>query len=248
MTVTSSAEPDAPAEAGGSVAVSDPPARPSPVRAQAPNPRITRPNGLARAARPAPVPAPEHHHLPGWVRRAHGQAQPILADLLGTLEGPRRAQLAHQLDDLVKTISGGKFSQAWFYPRVIADGQTLLVAQRRERAESARERQLVDSSRKRVSDQLREVTPNLSGETAGKLTRALRTASDQAAITAVSGEVARAVTTVRSTEERRRDREIDRARARILRTLPRATAAESSTETWQDTLRRFAESQAAGGS
>jgi hypothetical protein len=52
------------------------------------------------------------------------------------------------------------------------------------------------------------------------------------------------VATSRGNEERRRDREIDRTRSRIRKTLPRAAATEPA-ETWQDVLRRFAESQPA---
>lgn len=182
------------------------------------------------------------------MRRTHGQAQPILADQLGALEGERRAQLAQRVEELTRTISSGKFSQAWRYPQLIDEGQVLLEAQRRERAAASRQQHAVDTSRRRVGDQLREMTPRLPGDTATRLTRALRSANDQASIAAVSSEVERAVGTVRTAEERRRDREIDRTRARILRTLPRAAEAEPSGETWQDQLRRFAEQQAAEGS
>jgi len=221
---------------------------PSAARAQMPNPRITRPQGLPRATRPGTVPNPDHHHLPGWVRRAHGQAQPILGDLLGTLEGDRRTELAGKVEALVATISSGKFSQAWLYPKVIEEGGALLEAQRREGAESSRARHAVETSRRRVSDQLRDHADRLTPDTSGRLNRALRSASDPEAVAAVAGEVERAVGSVRTMEERRRDREIGRTRAKIRRSLPKSAPVEASGETWQETLRRFAEQQAAQGS
>lgn len=179
------------------------------------------------------------------MRRAHGQAQPILGDLLGTLEGDRRAELDGKVHGLVGIISSGKFSQAWFYPRVIEEGAALLEAQRRETSEATRARNVVESSRRRVSDQLREHADRLSPDTGGRLNRALRSAADPEAVAAVGAEVERAVGSVRSLEERRRDREIGRTRAKIRRSLPRSAVAEPSVETWQETLRRFAEQQAA---
>jgi hypothetical protein len=59
---------------------------------------------------------------------------------------------------------------------------------------------------------------------------------------AVVTEAQQSVAVARTHEEKRRDREIDRTRSRIRKTLPRAAATEPS-ETWQDVLRRFAESQ-----
>ena len=62
-------------------------------------------------------------------------------------------------------------------------------------------------------------------------------------VDAVVVEIDQSVSAARSNEERRRDREIDRTRSKIRKTLPRAATAEPA-ETWQDVLRRFAESQA----
>ncbi|MFN2569540.1 MAG: hypothetical protein ABR564_08070 [Candidatus Dormibacteria bacterium] len=219
-----------------------------PQRAQLPNPRITRPQNLPRAVRPGTVPAPDHHHLPGWVRRAHGQAQPILADLMGALEGERRTEMSARLEALVGSISAGKFSQAWHYPRLIEEGRSLLEAQQRDNAEAARARTAVEQSRRRVSDQLRDNADRLPSDTAGRLGRALRSATDRETVAAVAREVEGAVGSVRTLEERRRDREIGRTRAKIRKALPKSAPLESSAETWQETLRRFAEQQAAQGS
>ncbi len=60
----------------------------------------------------------------------------------------------------------------------------------------------------------------------------------------MAAEVEQSVAAARNNEERRRDREIDRTRSRIRKTLPRAVATAEPAETWQDVLRRFAESQA----
>jgi hypothetical protein len=169
----------------------------------------------------------------------------VLADLLGALEGDRRSELEAQLAELTTVISGGKFSQAWNYQKVIDAGQTLLVTQRAEQAERGREHRIVEVSRRRVSEELSENAPRLRSETAARFTRELRTATDPAAVATLGTEVKRAVDAVRSGEERRREREIGRTRARIQKTQPRSGGADAPVETWQETLRRFAEQQAA---
>jgi hypothetical protein len=57
----------------------------------------------------------------------------------------------------------------------------------------------------------------------------------------VATELDHAVAAVRTLEARRRDREIDRTRERLRRSLPRGANAEGPAETWQDSLRRIAE-------
>ena len=207
-------------------------------------PRIVRPQGLTRAAQPVEPPAPEHHHLPGWVRRSHAQARPILADLLGNLTGEAQERFQASVDSLVAAISGGKFSLAWQYPKLISDGMEMFETHRRENAAQLRAQRALEQRRKKAGDALREAGARLAPDVLARLNRTLRSASTADEIGAVSAEVEQSVAAARNNEERRRDREIDRTRSRIRKTLPRATAAEP-TETWQDVLRRFAESQAA---
>jgi hypothetical protein len=248
--------PETPAEAAPepqAEAASPAPARPSgeraPVRdvaARRPA-RPARPPGPPRGRSDGPgVPMPEHHHLPGWVRRAHAKARPELAELLGSLQGAPRAQFLAKLEELVATISGGKFSSAWQYPEVIAEGRALQEKQRAELAEAAKATRHLEGARRRASDRLRDAAELLAPDAAARLQRALRSASDEEAIAAVEAEAMKALSTARSATSKRRDREIEKTRARIHRTLPRAALeAESPTETWQDVLRRFAEEQSA---
>ena len=205
-------------------------------------PRIDRPVGLAVTARPGDVPQPQHAHLPGWVRRAHGQARPILADLIGGLSGAPREQLEAQVRQLVDGISAGRFSLAWQYPTVIEEGWTLLERTRLEAQAEARQRRGLESVRRQVADQLRDAGGRIAPETATRLHRTLRSADAVEAVKQVEVQLDQAVTTVRTLEERRRDREIDRTRERLRRSLPpRAGAAEPPAESWQDALRRIAE-------
>ncbi|HEY8756523.1 MAG TPA: hypothetical protein VIN65_09285 [Candidatus Dormibacteraeota bacterium] len=207
-------------------------------------PRIVRPQGLPHASRPVEPPTPEHHHLPAWVRRLHGQARPILADLLGNLTGDSQERFQSSVDGLIAGISGGKFSLAWQYPRVISDGMELFESQRRENAEQFRAQRALDQRRKKAGDSLREAGGRLAPEALARLNRTLRSAATGEEIDAVTAEVDSSMAAARSNEERRRDREIDRTRSRIRKTQPRAAVAEPA-ETWQDVLRRFAESQSA---
>jgi hypothetical protein len=206
-------------------------------------PRIARPQGLPHAAHPIEPPSPEHHHLPGWVRRVHGQARPILADLLGNLDGDARERFAASIDSLIGRMSAGRFSLAWQYPKLISDGMEQFEAHRRENAESFRAQRALDQQRKKTGDSLREAGAQLAPDALARLNRTLRSATTADAVAAVATEVEQSVAAARNNEEKRRDREIDRTRSRIRKTLPRAVATEP-TETWQDVLRRFAESQA----
>ncbi|MGA9112933.1 MAG: hypothetical protein WB802_03920 [Candidatus Dormiibacterota bacterium] len=193
------------------------------------------------AARPGDVPQPQHLHLPGWVRRAHGQARPILADLIGNLTGEPRQQFVAHVGELIDGMSSGKFSLAWQYPRIIDEGWALYEHQRRDAEEEARKRRGLETARRKVADQLRDAGARLTPETASRLHRTLRSADGVDAIRGVATELDQAVAAVRTLEERRRDREIDRTRERIQRALPRAAVAEGPAESWQDALRRIAE-------
>jgi hypothetical protein len=187
---------------------------------------------------------PEHHHLPGWVRRVHGQARPILADLLGNLSGESQDRLQRSVDSLINGISAGKFSLAWQYPRLVNDGMDLFETHRRENAEHLKAQRALEQRRKKAGDALREAGGRLAPDNLARLSRTLRSATTAEEVDTVAAEVEQSVVAARNNEERRRDREIDRTRSRIRKTLPRAAAAEPA-ETWQDVLRRFAETQAA---
>jgi len=201
-----------------------------------------------RADKPAPIPAPEHHHLPGWVRRDFARARPPLSNLLALLEGDAHDQFAKRIAELTEGISSGKFSLAWQYPDLVDEGRTLYDKQRRESAESARANRQLDTARRRVLDRVRDAGDGLAPEVSARLQRQLRSATDSDAINVVNTELDGVLSTARSSADKRREREIERTKARIMRSAAAAGAAEATpqAETWQDVLRRFAEEQAAG--
>jgi hypothetical protein len=201
-----------------------------------------------RADKPAQIPAPEHHHLPGWVRRDFARARPPLSNILALLEGEVRDEYAKRIDELTEGISAGRFSLAWQYPDLVDEGRVLYEKQRREHAESARTNRQLDTARRRVQDRIRDAADQLTADVAARLQRQLRSANDQEAINAVAAELDGVATAARSTADKRREREIERTRTRIMRSAAAAGAADATphTETWQDVLRRFAEQQAAG--
>jgi hypothetical protein len=209
-------------------------------------PAIVRPSGLARATNPGVVPEPEHHHLPAWVRRAYGQARPILADLLGSLTGDAHGRFDAALTEVNTLINAGKFSQAFRYADLIAMGDGLLTEQRREEAEVARAHHALEATRKRVNDQLRDAATQLPQEVMARLTKALRAAVDAEAITAVGDEVQQALVSARSVQDRRREREIHRTRTRIQRATPKSAAQAEPAADWQEVLRRLQEEMTAG--
>jgi hypothetical protein len=210
--------------------------------------RRRQPTRFPRAERPAPVPAPEHHHLPGWVKRDFARARPALADLLALLEGDDRARLQDRLHEITTGIGEGKFSLAWQYPELVAEGRELYERQRRRNAETARVARTLETARRRVLVQLRDAGPQLGQEAAARLQRALRAAVDSEAIAAVEAELDRALEQGRTASARRQQKEIERTRARIHRSMPNVGVPEPETvETWQDVLRRFAEQQSAQG-
>ena len=172
----------------------------------------------------------------------HGQARPILADLLGNLEGDSRDRFQAEVDALIGGMSGGRFSLAWQYPKLISDGMQLVEVHRQENAELARAQRALDQRRRKAGDSLREAGGRLAPDVLARLNRTLRSAGSAEEIDAVVTEVQQSVAVARTHEEKRRDREIDRTRSRIRRTMPRAAASEPA-ETWQDVLRRFADSQ-----
>ena len=208
--------------------------------------RRTPARGFPRAERPAPVPQPQHHHLPGWVRRDFAKARPALADLLGLLQGDERAEVQRRVDEVTLGISEGKFSLAWEYPKIIAEGRAAYERQRRQIADTQRAQRALDTVRRRIQARLRDAGDQLSSDAAARLNRALRAAADTDALAAVEAEIDAAVSTARNASTKRRDREIEKTRAKILRSTPKDAVAEDSGESWQDVLRRFADEQLAG--
>jgi len=204
-------------------------------------PAIIRPPGLPRATSPQDVREPEHHHLPAWVRRAFGQARPILADQLSALTGDARAQLERGIDDVTSRINEGKFSQAFNYPQLISHGEELYRLQRREQAEAARVQRSVESSRRHAQDALRDGAGRLTPEVSARLNKALRAAVDVEAIKAIEADMRQALDSARGVEERRREREISRTKTRIQKTAATSEPAED----WQDVLRRLQEQMSA---
>ena len=204
-------------------------------------PAIVRPHGLAHAAAPLTVAEPQHHHLPAWVRRAYGQARPILGDQLAALGGEQREQLERSIDELTARISEGKFSQAFNYPQLIAHGQELVEQQRQLNAETMRAQRALDAARRRAGDALKDAAGRVPADTFSRFNKALRSAGDVDSIKAVEAEIRQALDSARGVEERRRDREITRTRSRIQKSTPRVAAATEPAEDWQDVLRRLQE-------
>ena len=208
-------------------------------------PPITRPVGLPRAAAAPAVPDPEHHHLPSWVRRAHAQARPILADQLALLSGDLHDAYLGRINEFIARINSGKFSQAFQYAQLISDGQKLVDRQRRENAEIARAQRAVDGARRKAGDAIRDAGDRLPAETATRLNRQLRAATDVDSIRAIETEVKQALGAARGVEERRRDREISRTKSRIEKTAPRGAPAAEPAQDWQEVLRRLQEQMTA---
>ncbi|MFN2451004.1 MAG: hypothetical protein ABR541_01470 [Candidatus Dormibacteria bacterium] len=166
----------------------------------------------------------------------------MLADLLGLLEGPQRARFADQVRELNDAISSGKFSLAWQYPQLIAEGTRQFEAQRKQHTERTAEQRALEAARRRATDQLRDagtLTPDVSA----RLNRSLRSAPDPDAVRSVEAEIRQAASVSRTTQEKRRDREIEKTKDRLRRSLPRAAAVDGPAESWQDVLRRFAAEQ-----
>ena len=83
------------------------------------------------------------------------------------------------------------------------------------------------------------------GRPVRKVTRSLRAATTAEEITEVETEVRQAVESARSTQDRKREREITKTRTKIQRAAPRAQVRPVETaETWQDVLRRLQEQMA----
>lgn len=160
------------------------------------------------------------------------------------MDGEVQARFRSEVEQLTGTISSGRFSAAWQYPGLISHGMNLLEVGRRQSAERARAQRALDLRRRRAADMLRDAADRLAPDVLARLTRALRGAGTGAELEAAAAEIQAAAAAARSTEDRRREKQIDRTRSRIRRVSP-AVASSGPAETWQDVLRRFAESQAA---
>ena len=203
-------------------------------------PRIVRPQSLPRATRPATIAAPEHHHLPAWVKRAHAQASPILADLLGQLSGEPQAAFSAKVTEMVSGISSGKFSLAWNYPALIDAGMVDFDAHRHEAEAEQRQRRAVETARRRASDLLRAAAADLTAEANSRFNKEVRAATAIEELDRVNDALRHAIDSAKSQASKRRDREIDRARQNIIKSSPKVRRVVQPQESWQDVLRRLA--------
>lgn len=227
-----------PTDADTAATGAPPASRRSPDRS-GPRARRARPQAEQRPASPSPVqvPAPAHRHLPAWVRRDFARVRPDLGRLLAELEGEELQRLRRRLDEVTGAIANGRFSAAWQYPDVVAEGRRLLEEQRRRRAELRRRTEAREGVRGRIRERLSQADGLLSPEVTARLQRLLGAAADETALTVVESEVARAVAAARVAWSRRRRREIERARARIQQAT-RSQGPAAAMPTWQEELRR----------
>ncbi len=217
-------------------------------RGASPRVDIVRPAGLPRAVVPGTVPAPEHHHLPSWVRRTYGLAKPVLSDLLAALDVDSAQQLQEELTALTAQISSGKFSVAWRYPDVISRWGAVFQSQRQSTVEADRANRATEMIRHRLLESLRVEGGKTAPDVVSRLTKAVQSAGSTEALQAVEREVKMTLRSARTIEAKRREREIDRTKAQIQRTARTASTPAAAGESWQDVLRRFSEEQLVGAS
>ena len=178
------------------------------------------------------------------MRRDFARARPILGDLLALLEGDDRDRVQRRIDEVTGAIGDGRFSAAWQFPEIVAEGRRLYEEQRRRQAAEARQARALETARRRAQAHLRDAQDLLGAEASSRLQRALRSAADPDAVAAVEAEADRVLETARGATAKRRGREIERTRARIQRAASSAAEEpESDLQPWQEVLRRFAEQQ-----
>src|SRR5207245_6886828 len=99
----------------------------------------------------------------------------------------------------------------------------------------------------RARERARDAGDGLPADAAARLQRQLRAATTQDEVNAVVAELDGVISVAKTSAEKRREREIERTKARIQRSAAAAGVAteEPRSESWQDVLRRFAEQQAA---
>lgn len=227
--------------ATSSAVMTKPVATPRGIGASGPAVPIVRPQSVPRATTPVDIPAPEHEHLPAWVRRVYAQARPILGDLLAGINSPEREEMMLRIDALTAAISGGKFSLSWQYPELIDSAYTLFLAHRETNIERSREQRVVEATRRRILDLLREGSGRIAPDVATRLNRVASSAHEAEALSAAETEARQALQSARTGETRRREREINRTKAQIHRSARAEN--EPQTESWQDVLRRFSSEQ-----
>lgn len=191
------------------------------------------------------LPMPTHHHLPNWVRRAHGQVAQRVSEIMGGLHGTAREQLSARIEAMTSEISSGKFSVAWQYPDLLAYAEKLSQEQRAEDNAAYAARRSIDVVRKRAEAQLRAASAGMPADVASRLGRELGSATDVDGIRAVETQIAEAARSVASVAERKRTREIEKTKSRLARAIATKSGDSTGQESWQDVLRRFAEEQAA---
>ncbi len=208
-------------------------------------PPIRRPRGLDHLDRSPQIPSPDHKHLPGWTKRMHSQAAPILGDIAGHLDGEAQEIFLGQVNRVVAMISEGKFSQARLYAKLIDDGYKQVSTVRKTQEKSARQTMALSTIRKRLSDDVRALQGRVGQEAFSKIQQDLRQANTRDELHDVQQEVTRLQAEVQQVESKRRDREIARTRERIMHvaggTKSRSSAAVAQESGgWQAMLKQFA--------
>jgi hypothetical protein len=196
---------------------------------------------------PVAVPEPSHHHLPGWVRRDFARVRRPLGLLLAELEGEFAEQLRRRLEEVTTAISSGRFSAAWQYPEVVAEGRRLLAEQRRQRAEREHQARVLEGARRRLLERVADVEGLVGQETLARLQRAVRAAPDLSTLRSAESDIERVLGQARTAWSRRREREIERARAKIRGVARGGDGDTSRALPWQEVLRRALAETAVGG-
>ncbi|MGC8461602.1 MAG: hypothetical protein ACP5OR_07165 [Candidatus Dormibacteria bacterium] len=208
-------------------------------------PPIRRPRGLDHLDRTPQIPSPDHKHLPGWTKRLHSQAAPILADIAGHLDGEAQEIFLGQVNRVVSMISEGKFSQARLYAKLIDDGYKQVSTFRKTQEKSARQTMAISTLRKRLTDDVRALQGRVGQDAFSKVQQDLRQANTRDELHELQQEVTRLQSEVQQVESKRRDREIARTRERIMHvaggTKSRSSAAVvQESGGWQAMLKQFA--------
>lgn len=207
-------------------------------------PPVRRPRGLGRADIVPDIPFPEHTHLPGWTKRMHLQAEPILQDIAGQLGGEAKTEFLAKVSRVVGLISEGKFSQARLYQTVIDEGFAELEKDRKISEAGARTAMALSTMRRRLADDVRNLQGRIGADQISQLQQSIKTAETREELMALQSQVSRHAAEAQSGESKRRQREISRTREKILHLDPGAkggkTAVLEEDEGWQATLRKFA--------
>lgn len=194
------------------------------------------------------VPAPQHHHLPGWVRRTYAEVRPQLAELLTSLPEPALSEFRHELQKLTDGIAQGRFSLAWQYSALTERGNALREKYQQQAQEQAKQRHNFESRQKKLEQKLRVAAGTIAPENLNRLTRALRLAQSEVAIEELERELQTTMAEAQTSHDRKREREIARTKSRLQKTIPSTQDSRSPTEAWQDVLKRLASQSGIVGS